>query len=296
MAKKSKEVGKSKSKDARVETAPIVTDLALDHNSDTEIEELLAQLDKLKFEGEFLDVYRSEWTIEEDMFILKNLEVKKNGTKRAERLYESERNLRPKSFTKNVSHEDLSQRYEELKSPLLSERRSLILRLVQSRCTSEDVAAATIEADSNREKEEEERRQSSGSTPATIAARRRPSETLIAELPSGEDMVDVLVLDEIRCPIRFAVGRLALRSSPILRGKLHAAPPPRPPDYRPEIVLDAAASEFDELRPYNVVQVSPFHTSFVALDHVSFSSPPTGPSRGGTSRNLGEAQRCGSLP
>jgi hypothetical protein len=220
-------------------------------DSATEIEELQLQLGKIKYEGETIDIFRSEWTVEEDMFIIKNFEVKKISPKKCEKLYESAQILQPKSFTKNISYEDLTRRHEDLKSPELSARRSLLLRFVLSRCSAEEAAS---EAESRRQAAEEERRQAD--SPIARQLRSSIGEGLTS-VELSEDMVQVLVVDELRCPTRVIAGRRALRASPILRGMLQSAPPPRPPDYRPEIVLDAAADGFTSLRPYGIIEVVP---------------------------------------
>ncbi len=218
----------------------------------TENEEFQFQLGKIMYESEAFDICRSEWTIEEDMFILKNFEVKKITPKKSEKLYESAQILQPKSFTKNLKHEDLCKRNEDLKTPELSARRSLLLRFVLSRCSAEDSAATEAES---RRVAEEERRQAD-SLVSTVARQRRSSIGEASVEVSGEDMVQVLVVDELRCPTRVVAGRRAIRTSSILRSMLQSAPPPRPPDYRPEIVLDAAADIFSSLRPYGIIEVA----------------------------------------
>jgi hypothetical protein len=211
-----------------------------------EMEEFQKQLSRVNNGGDPFDIFRTEWTVEEDMFILKHYEVRKFSPKKCERLYESARALQPKSYTKSLSHEDLTCRYEELKSPELSTRRELLLKIVQSRCISEE-EEAEAEAEKRRLATEEEKA-------IDFPAQRRPSGGDVVSAPE-EDMVQILVIDALRCPMRVVAGRRALRSSPVLRGMLQSAPPPRPPDYRPEIVLDAAADGFADLAPYNVIQV-----------------------------------------
>lgn len=222
-----------------------------DNSSDRltrEVEELQTQLNRIKFEGEPFDIFRTEWTVEEDMFILKNYEVRKVSPKKCERLYETAQTSHPKSFTKCLSHEDLTRRYDELKSPELSTRRELLLKIVQSRCVAEE-EEAEAEAELRRQAAEE------GKTVESPVQRLRRSSGADAMASSDEDKVQILVIDELRCPMRVVAGRRALRSSPVLRGMLQSAPPPRPPDYRPEIVLDAAADGFADLGPYSVIQV-----------------------------------------
>ena len=254
MAKKAKKISDSTPSKQAVDISQPTHDEKNPDDSSTEIEELMLQLGKIiKYEGEALDIFRSEWTVEEDMLILKNIEVKKISPKKCEKLYESAQILQPKSFTKNLSHEDLTKRCEDLKTPELSARRSLLLRFVLSRCSAEDAAAS--EAELRRQAAEDERRQSD----SPIVRQRRSSvgEGSAPVEVSGEDMVQVLVVDELRCPTRVMAGRRALRASPVLRGMLQSAPPPRPPDYRPEIVLDAAADGFSSLRPYGIIEVAP---------------------------------------
>jgi hypothetical protein len=252
MAKKAKKICDT-SKQQTVAIPQPAPDEKNPDDSSTEIEESQLQLGKIKYEGEAFDIFRSEWTVEEDMFIIKNFEVKKLSPKKCEKLYESAQTLLPKSYTKNISFEDLAKRHEDLKTPELSARRCLLLRFVLSRCSAEDAAAS--EAESRRQAAEEERRQAD----SPIARQRRSSivEGSASVEVSGEDMVQVLVVDELRCPTRVIAGRRALRASPVLRGMLQSAPPPRPPDYRPEIVLDAAADGFSSIRPYGIIEVVP---------------------------------------
>ncbi len=242
------------SKQLTVGIQPPISDEKVPDEPTTEIEELQLQLGKIKYEVEAPDIFRSEWTVEEDMFILRNFEVKQISPKKCEKLYESAQTLQPKSFTKMLSHEDLTKRHEDLKTPELSSRRSLLLRFVLSRCSAEDAAAAETEL--RRQVAEEERRQAD-SPVARQHQRSSIGEVSASAEVSAEDMVQVLVVDELRCPTRLLAGRRALRASPVLRGMLQSAPPPRPPDYRPEIVLDAAADGFSSLRPYGIIEVVP---------------------------------------
>ena len=236
----------SHTKEALTEIQPAIAEKQPEGTA-IEIEELQMQLDKIQFEGETIDIFRTEWTVEEDMFILKHFEVRKISAKKCEKLYESAQISQPKSFTKNISHEDLTKRYEDLKAPELSRRRELLLRIVRSHCKAED-EEADAEAEIRRQADEEGKA-------AAVTPVQRPRRSSRADALPEEDMVNVLVLDEIRCPTRVVAGRRALRSSPVLRGMLASAPPPRPPDNRPEIILDAAADGFADLRAYGIVQV-----------------------------------------
>jgi hypothetical protein len=95
------------------------------------------------------------------------------------------------------------------------------------------------------------RRQSSSSAAGSVRTPKAPTN----EQQESDDCVDILVIDHLRCPSRVRANRRAVRSSPLLCELLHAAPPPRPPDFRPEIMLDDAAPSMAELRPYTVIQV-----------------------------------------
>jgi hypothetical protein len=114
-------------------------------DSEAEIEELQKQLGKFEFRESIFDVSRTEWTFEEDIFIMQSIEIKKLSAKKVEHLYHHAKLQEPSSFTKELTHEDLARRHEDLKSPEMIQRQDLLLRLAQYRCEAEDKAVLDAE-------------------------------------------------------------------------------------------------------------------------------------------------------
>jgi hypothetical protein len=200
---------------------------------------LSAQIGELHCKRDRLQVSASEWTIQEDCFLIRHFGIRKTPIKQIETKYFQLKAKNPDAYTKEgASLDTLRQRFEELQSNSEVSNRAAILQQIESRVCAEEDAADGGKAE----------------VPKLNAAAAATPE-------DGEDSkeeIDVKVVDlNGRARSKLINRAKAMAGSKVLSTMIQNLPPsdgsvPTPP----VITLDANALEFEKGRKYDIVQYS----------------------------------------